>query len=159
MAQNGFTILELVTVIVLLGIVAFAAIPRIDFNAGKTPLSADVVASDIAHTQLTAMNQNVSKCMIFTAASATYEYGAAYCPPGPTIVATCTVGTGETRNLADLGANITIAAPVPAGGVLAFNSLGEPYGSAAWAAALTITVTDGTTPQNITVQKITGKVN
>jgi hypothetical protein len=148
---------------VLLGIVAFAAIPRIDFNAGKTPLSADVVASDIAHTQLTAMNQNVSKCMIFTAASATYEYGAAYCPVtivAPCVaLATCTVGTGETRNLADLGANITIAAPVPAGGVLAFNSLGEPYGSAAWAAALTITVTDGTTPQNITVQKITGKVN
>ena len=141
--RNGFTLIELVIVIILLGIIAAVAIPKINTDAGQVPPAADIVASDIQYTQMYAMTNNTSSCITLATNTATYNYAGTYA------AGACT--GGATRNLASVGANVTISA----GQTIAFNSLGEPYGLAA---AATITVASGGNTKNITVSPYTGKV-
>ncbi len=140
--KAGFTIIELVVVIILVGIIAAVVAPNINTDAGQVPPAADIVASDIQYTQMYAMTNNTSSCITLVP-GATYTYAGNYSAPN------CTGGLA--RNLAAVGANVTVSA----GQTLAFNSLGEPYGLAA---AATITVANGVATKQIVVNAYTGKV-
>ncbi|MBI5179333.1 MAG: prepilin-type N-terminal cleavage/methylation domain-containing protein [Nitrospinae bacterium] len=138
--NRGFTTIELIIVIVLMGILAVAVIPKMNVDSTAAPATADLVASDILYTQMAAMSQHVRMSITMTSGSATYNYAV-----------NATTGLGEARNLADIKSTASISV----GQVLTFNTLGEPE---LITAPITITITDGTTTKSLTVQPYTGKV-
>lgn len=138
--NRGFTTIELIIVIVLMGILAVAVIPKMNVDSTAAPATADVVASDILYTQMAAMSQHVRMSITITTGSPTYNYAV-----------NATTGVGEARDLSQ----IKSTASVSAGQVLTFNTLGEPE---LVTSLVTITVTDGTTTKSLTVQPYTGKI-
>lgn len=56
-AQTGFTLLELVMVIIALGVLAAIAVPRWSIGDSTVHAQAAQVARDIRHVQMLAMNQ------------------------------------------------------------------------------------------------------
>lgn len=137
--SGGFTMIEIITVIIIIGILAIALIPRASLIGGPAPMAADLIASDIRVTQREAMIRETPLSVTFAAGSATYQYAAD------------AAGNGEARNLAELGPNTAITQ----GQTITFNSLGEPAGLAA---PLAIMVTDGEAVKTILVEPYTGAV-
>lgn len=138
--QRGFTLVELVIVIIILGIMAAVAIPRVDFTSHRAPIGSDVVVSDIMSTQIAAMSQHKQLSITMVTNSPTYQYSF-----------DVLTAIGTARDLTEVDTNLKIGT----GQVITFNSLGEPVGLLAPA---TITVTDGTTTKSITIQPYTGKL-
>ena len=140
--DHGFTLLEIIMVIVIIAILAFVAIQK--YSATRSislATAADMIKSDIRSVQALSMAQHESKTLTF---NSTTEY------------VFPTIGEGnKTRdfdNIFDGGISLTSPSTYPA--VITFNSLGEPtagYGSP-------ITITTGSTPKTLTVLQYTGKV-
>jgi len=124
--DHGFTLLEIIMVIVIIGILAFVAIQK--YSATRSislATAADMIKSDIRSVQALAMAQHTSKTLTFNS-STEYIF--------PTI--------GEGNKIRDFDnvfdGGISLSA-YPAS--ISFNSLGEPtagYGSS-------ITITTGST--------------
>lgn len=153
---RGFTIVELVVVIIVLGILASLAAPRF---AGRSAFDErgyfDQVRTSLRYAQKSAVAMRREVCVTFTAASVTLSYN-------PTVVpgAACAVAVSQP------GSADPYAIPAPAGVALAFpnavfrfNGLGQPVDNATGAALplQTITVT-GTSARALTVQAETGYV-
>src|SRR4030065_108487 len=69
--QHGFTLIELVIIIVLLAIIAAVAIPRMgDVTSMKAAATAEKLKSDIRYAQELAMTQNRSYRVYFNTAPA-----------------------------------------------------------------------------------------
>jgi len=134
-AGRGFTTIELVMVLVIIGILAVAVAPRMNIGAFSVSNGAELVASDINITQLEAMSRHKQVTISITGGSQTYTYG-----------------NGQTRNLGEVNASLTVSSATP----ITFNSLGEPVGTTA---AKIITLASGTSTQTVTVQPYTGKVS
>ncbi len=71
--SEGFTLVELVTVMLITGIVAGLAIPRIDLRQGKLSMEAAELAKDIRHVQVIAMNKGLSHFIHIKADGSRYE--------------------------------------------------------------------------------------
>jgi prepilin-type N-terminal cleavage/methylation domain-containing protein len=133
--SQGFTLIEVILVMVIIGILAATVVPRIDFTISTTASvdgAAYIVASDIRYAQEFAMANRVSKEIRFTSGSASYSFFP-------------TSGLDPSGQLqgATIGTTVTFT----------FNSLGEPTTSAGW----TVTVPGST--KTITVTNYTGKVS
>lgn len=75
--QRGFTLTELITVMVIVGILAVAALPRFfDRNVFDSRAYYDQVISTLRYAQKTAIAQHRFVCVAFTASSITLTYGA-----------------------------------------------------------------------------------
>ena len=148
--KAGFTLIELVIVIILVGILAAVVAPKMNTDAAIVPPAADVVASDIQYTKMYAMTNNVSSCINLGVNQATYNY-AAVC----TGVACATCSGGTTRDLTKIGPNVTVSSTLSP---LAFNSLGEPYGLTTTAATITVQNGSSDNQKSLTVYPYTGKV-
>jgi MSHA pilin protein MshC len=138
--SKGFTLIELIVVMVIIGILAATIIPRFDFTtSSKTSVNgaAYMIASDIRYAQEWAMANRVSKSIIFTNGSSTYTFS-------PT-----STGMDPSGQLQSIGA--TIGTTV----TFTFNSLGEPTAGG----GNTVTVSGGGQSRTITVVNYTGKVN
>jgi len=133
--ESGFTLIELVMVVILLGILAITVVPKIDLASNLATPAADMVAGDIQYTQLNAMIKNASLCISFTNGLSTYNY-AATC--GGVACATCTGGTPRDL-LSAIGPDVTVTVTTGPQ-IIAFNGKGEPYGSTAGNTACTSTV-------------------
>ena len=144
--SKGFTLIEMIAIMVIVGILAVVLMPRIDFTlptAASAFGAANMVASDIRYVQECAMANRVSKTVRFvigqpaytfdaTVPSTSMLYPSGQLPPGVTI-------TNNSTN------------PY----VVTFNSLGEPIvGGAGW-----VEVTGGGQTKRITVENYTGKVS
>jgi prepilin-type N-terminal cleavage/methylation domain-containing protein len=129
---KGFTVIELIVVIALLGILAVAVIPRLlDSTTINAREAAAMVGTDIRRTQELAMADIVSYRISFNGTSI---YQIIRDPGGtPTTVETKTIPAGITAS------SVTID----------FNSLGEPNGG------FTINVGGN----SVTVSQYTGRVN
>jgi len=133
--SRGFTMIELVMVIVIIGILAVVVAPRINIGASSVSTGAELVASDITLTQLEAMSRHKQITISVTSGTQTYTYG-----------------NGRTRNLGEINAGLTVSSATP----ITFNSLGEPVGTTT---AKTITLASGTSTKTVTVLPYTGKVS
>jgi len=148
----GFTVIELIVVIVIIGVLAATVLPNINFGTTSSTVSswgaAYIIASDIRYTQECAMASMVSKGISFTNGSFTSGQ----------IVYTFPATAPSTSSLDPTGrlpSAVTIGTPGGNPFTLTFNSLGEPEEST----SNSITVTVGGITRTITVTQYTGMVS
>lgn len=132
--ERGFTFVETLVVVIIIGIISAAILPRFFSSQVGGSLAADLVASDIAFTQIEAMNKNRPLTVSVTTPF-TYSYG-----------------DGLSRDLRSMDPSLSISAARP----VTFNGLGEPVGLTNPAA---IIVNDGAGTVSVTVEPFTGKIS
>jgi prepilin-type N-terminal cleavage/methylation domain-containing protein len=137
--SKGFTLIEVILVMVIIGILAATVVPRIDFTISTTASvdgAAYIVASDIRYAQEFAMANRISKTLTFTSGSSVYTFG----PPSNMDP------SGQLPEGVRVGTTI----------LFTFNSLGEPIVNG----GMNVIVKDVGSPQQrtIQVQNYTGKV-
>ncbi len=145
--SKGFTLIEVIAIMIIVGILAIVLMPRIDFTlptAASAFGAANMVASDIRYVQECAMANRVSKSITFTVIGQnSYTFDA-------TIPSTSML---DPSGRLPSGVTITNNSTNPY--VVTFNSLGEPIvGGAGW-----VEVTGGGQTKRITVQNYTGKAS
>ena len=135
--DHGFTLIELIMVIVIIGILAFVAIQKYSATSDVSlATAADMIKSDIRSVQALAMAKHTAKSLTFGSTIYTFDKQS---------------GT-QQRNLDNIFDGKISLNTYP--GSITFNSLGEPtagYGSS-------ITITNGNSPKTLTVLQYTGKV-
>ena len=156
--QHGFTLIELVTIIVILGILAVAAAPRFfDRNVFDSRGFNDQVTATLRHAQKTAIAQRRFVCVSFTANSLTLTYDTTAPSTVHTAMTACPGGSNLTSPTGAVPYTVTSANASFFGGAPAafyFNALGRP----SFAAQRNITVNGyATTP--ILIEAETGYVH
>ncbi|MHB1951452.1 MAG: pilus assembly FimT family protein [Acidiferrobacteraceae bacterium] len=147
----GFSLIELVVVILLAGILAIAAMDRLPGPALDLGAQADQLASSVRMVQSLELTRGASYCLNVTAGS--YEITDQGCT---TPIAD--PATGITMNA--FGPGITASTNF-ANGYVAFFGAGVPYASqtAPLSAAATITLSNGGSSRTISIAPETGYVS
>nr|MBC8282459.1 prepilin-type N-terminal cleavage/methylation domain-containing protein [Nitrospinota bacterium] len=71
--NKGFTLIEIISVILVLGIISAVAIPMFDQGSINATLVANTVQTDIQYTQELAMARNQEASITFTNGANSYE--------------------------------------------------------------------------------------
>lgn len=179
--SRGFTVVEILIVVIILGIAAGIVIPMINPDSVKVPAAARIVATDLTYAQNVAQSRQQRVCVIFNADSGKitgYDVKlVVQNPPNPPELVYVTRPGGVSPMTAGFGsAAIEPGSPLAAcqltvngntsAVTLAFDAQGRPeYKSGstytALTSAATIQVTDlkGASAVDITVQPVTGLVS
>ncbi len=151
---RGFTLVEMVVVIVILGILAAVAVPRIVGRVAFEELGfADQVLASIRYAQKIAIAERREICLVFTATTLALQRTVAPATPGSACDPANPVNLpgSSAPYIAVAPANVGLAS-APAG--FAFDGMGRPVPNA----AANVTVTGGGI-RTITVAAETGYVN
>jgi MSHA pilin protein MshC len=149
MTERGFTLVELVVTLILIGIMAFVAIPRMDLLRGWDEVGyRDQVRATLEFARKAAVAQRRSVQITFTASALTLQVQR-QTPEGEGVAAWAALNPpGLTSNTINPPAGVTL---MPATGTLVFDALGRP------AAGASFTVSGGA--GTITVEAETGYVH
>ena len=159
LVNRGFTLVELVVVLLLIAILAFVALPRLSQNTIELSSQAEQVATDIRYAQTLSMTRGAALgsqgryCIFFTATG--YQYrnnGNSYATP-------CTVAvnhpaTGSSAAIVLSGTAVSTANLT--GNYLEFDTKGQPASFAAPASNATITLSATGGPRTVVVSPVTG---
>ena len=143
--QQGVTLLELVMVLVIIGVLAAIAAPRLSLTDSSVHVQAAQIARDIRHIQMLAMNQG--RTLIFQSLGNGYR-----CVDSTNAV----ISDPASQQAFNFGLEngVTLA-----GGDLGFDSLGRPVNAGTpVAAAVDYNVSGGAQSAVISVAPITGFV-
>lgn len=146
--SGGFTLIELVAVMVILATLGAVALPRFVHNDATVPAQADQLGRAIRHAQAMAMSQGRS-LTVDIQSTTTYAITDG-------ISATPLPGPGNEGQLYTLDNNVTLT-----GSDMEFDSLGRPLNGAALADTIqswTLTGAGGNTA-SISLQPVTGFVS
>jgi prepilin-type N-terminal cleavage/methylation domain-containing protein len=145
--RNGFTLIEVVAVIVIIAVIAAFALSRINF---RTDLQAEVdkMKSQLRYVQHVALcgNNTYTWRMNITANSYTFTRWDGVNSVGMPLPG----ATGTVNNTVNLPTGITVTAGT---GTISFDQWGSPGAN-----TIAIDMTDGSTTRGITVTKNTGFV-
>ena len=143
--QHGVTLLELVMVMVIIGVLAAIAAPRLSLTDSSVHVQAAQIARDIRHVQMLAMNQG--RTLTFQSLGSGYR-----CVDGTNAVIT-DPSSQQAFNF-NLRNGVALA-----GGDLSFDSLGRPVSAGApVGAAIGYSLSGSTQSSLISVAPITGFV-
>jgi len=146
--SSGFTLIELVAVMVIIAALAAMAIPRFAHNDATVPAQADQLGRAIRHAQAMAMSQGRALTLDIQSATGYAITDGASATPLP--------GTSDEGHLYTLINGVTLS-----GADLEFDSLGRPLNSATLANAAqswTLTGVGGNTA-SVSIQPVTGFVS
>lgn len=135
--KKGFTLIEIISVILVIGIMSAIAIPFFDTSPISVSMAGNTVQTDIQYTQELAMTRDQDVSIVFIASANTYDV-----PVDPNGVFPL-----ETRQLPQ---GVTIQT----GGTVTFNSFGER--SATSAASIVLNASGNAI--TITIEQLTGRV-
>lgn len=143
--QTGFTLLELVLVLLAIAILATLAVPRWSLSDSTLHAQAAQLARDIRHIQMLAMNQG--RTLTFQSLGGSYRCVDA----GSSIITDPATQQPFSFTLKNA---VTLSA-----GTLSFDSLGRPVNAGALLpAASTFSMTANTQTANLSIAPITGFV-
>ena len=150
--ENGFTVAELVVILVLVAILAFAVIPRYqDKGAINVSALAEQLASDIRYTQSLAMTSGQRNRINLAAAS----YQITTSSGGPVVHP----ATGSTAVISLSNVSLTLSGL--SNSYIAFDGKGIPYTDVAGtvlSANATITLNSSGSTRQVVVSPQTGRV-
>jgi MSHA pilin protein MshC len=156
MAQRGFTLIELIMVMVMLGVLAAVAAPKIfDVSAFNARGFHDQTMAYLRFAQKTAVAQRRTVCVSFSSSSLTLAIAAATGSYDCTNAATLTGPQGESPVL--LSAKSGVSYGTVPGAAFSFDSLGQPIGSTGLAVSPVFKVNG--VSDSIKVESTTGYVH
>lgn len=154
-AKNGFSLVELVVIIVLVGLLVFSAIPRMAGPSLGLDAQAEQLAADIRYTQSLAMTRGDRFRINLTAASYQITDSAGVNPQ-------IHPGTSSTNPVLLKSVSLGNYNPPLINSYVAFDGRGIPYSvfnsSTGLAGNAVITLTGGGATRNIVISPETGRV-
>lgn len=148
---DGFTIIELVAVIVLLGILAISIVPRYPGKSIELNGQIEQLAGDIRFAQSLSMTHGARHCIFFNTGAASYQFRNTNCT---TAVAHPATGSSGYVSLS----NATMALGNISGSFIEFDTRGKPYTFTAPASNATVTLTSSGETRSVSVSPETGRV-
>ena len=158
--QRGFTLAELIIVMVVSGVLAAVAVPRMfDMNEFSARGTRDFVGASLRYAQKSAIAMRRNVCVDVTATQVSVTYASTSgvgqaCAPANTLM-----NPGNGLPYSDPSNALPAKGPVSTPASLIFDAQGRPLSapSTPMASALTISVTGNATP--ITIEPETGAVH
>jgi prepilin-type N-terminal cleavage/methylation domain-containing protein len=142
-STGGFTVIELVIVLIIAGILAATVIVKWPGKSINIYAQADQIVQDIRHTQSLAMARATT--------------GQRYRINFDTSSYAITSNSGATIKSVSLDSGIAFTSDGFTGGYLAFDSMGRPYnGTTLMTATVSVVITGGGLTRTISVSKNTG---
>jgi prepilin-type N-terminal cleavage/methylation domain-containing protein len=158
--NRGFTLVELVLVLVLVAILAFVALPRLSQNTLELSSQAEQVATDVRYAQALSMTRGAALgsqgryCIFFTATGYQYRHNNnSYATPCTTAVVH--PATGSTTAIVLSGAAVVTANLT--GSYIEFDTKGQPTSFTAPASNATVTLNATGGPRVVVISPVTGK--
>jgi len=158
--NRGFTLLELIVVLMLVAILAFVVLPRLSQNTLELSSQAEQVATDVRYAQALSMTRGAALgsqgryCIFFTATGYQYRHNNnSYATPCTTAVnhpATGSTAAIVLSGVAVVTANLT-------GSYIEFDTKGQPTNFTAPATNATVTLNATGGPRVVVVSPVTGK--
>ncbi|WDP90809.1 MAG: type II secretion system protein [Desulfobacter sp.] len=150
--QNGFTIVEIVAVLIILGIITAVAVSRVSFNSPDLAAQAEAIKAHVRYAQTRAMATDLDTANTPTWGIQTNAAGTAYWLYDRNNNRVLLPGAEATTiTLASLG--LTSMTPFN----ISFNDWGEPFrNNAILAADLPISINDGSDSEQFTITARTG---
>jgi len=159
--NRGFTLIELIMVLTVVGVLAFIAWPRMSQNTLELSSQAEQVASEIRYAQSLSMTRGAALgsqgryCIIFTATGYQFrQNNNSYGTP-------CTIAVNHPATSSSaaivLSGSTAVSTTNLTGNYIEFDTKGQPTSFTAAATDATIVLTAAGGPRTVVISPVTGK--